>query len=322
MAIRPLSGRRAARTLRHPWFYVEEVLPRVLLLGEPQHVNSWLVEGSDRAVLLDTGLGVAPIRPVAEALTTRPISVVNTHYHFDHVGGNAEFDDIAIHSIGAPLIEAEVPSDVLHSYASYARRQMEALDAFRELDDEFFWLLSAGSTPRSFPPGFDPREWTITGSRASSTLDDEDRVDLGDRALTVLHTPGHSPDMISLLDERDGILFAADAFNLGPVYCHFPDSDLESLAASARRYAELASEVRIVICHHHHRAIAQSGLLRSYADDVERTLAGDIPLTEARDVLEDPCLEASFDHYSITLPDPSAAPRDLNAPGPPGRLLD
>jgi glyoxylase-like metal-dependent hydrolase (beta-lactamase superfamily II) len=311
MATGPVSAASPTRTIRHPWFYVDEVLPGVFLLGEPQHVNSWLVEGSERAVLLDTGLGVAAIRPVAEALTTRPLSVVNTHYHFDHVGGNAEFDDIAIHALGAPLIEGEVPGDVLRSYARFAIRRLGALDTFRELDDEFFWLLSTASTPRPFPPGLDLHEWTVAGSRASRTLADGDRIDLGDRALTVLHTPGHSPDMISLVDERDGILFAADGFNLGPVYCHFPDCDLESLAASARRYAELAAEVRVVICHHHYLAIGQPALLPSYARDVERVLAGDVPLTPGRDILEDPCLEARFDHWSITLPDPAIPPREL-----------
>jgi glyoxylase-like metal-dependent hydrolase (beta-lactamase superfamily II) len=144
-------------------------------------------------------------------------------------------------------------------------------------------------------------------------LEEGDRIDLGDRALTVLHTPGHSPDMISLLDEREGILFVADGFNLGPVYCHFPDCDLESLAATARRYAELAGELRAIVCHHHHLAIAQTALLRRFSDDLERVVAGQIPLTPRRDVLEDPHLEARFDHYSITLPDPTATPRELAA---------
>jgi glyoxylase-like metal-dependent hydrolase (beta-lactamase superfamily II) len=306
------SGPSPARTFRHPWFYVDEALTGVFLVGEPQHVSSWLVEGSERAVLLDTGLGVAPVRPVVEARTERPVSVVNTHYHFDHIGGNAEFDEIVIHELGASLIEAEVPGEVLRSYAAYAGRQLEALETCWPLDKEFFWLLSAGSTPRPFPAGFDPSGWTIPGSRATGTIAEGDRIDLGDRELTVLHTPGHSPDMISLLDERAGILFAADGFNLGPVYCHFADSDLEQLAASARRYADLADGVRAIVCHHHHLAIGQPSLLRSYAEDVERVLAGDVPLTPARDILGDPCLEARFDHYAITVPDATRGARDLS----------
>jgi phosphoribosyl 1,2-cyclic phosphodiesterase len=45
-------------------------------------------------------------------VTPLPLSVVNTHYHFDHIGGNHEFEEIAIHEIGAPLIEQPVPRDL------------------------------------------------------------------------------------------------------------------------------------------------------------------------------------------------------------------
>jgi hypothetical protein len=42
-------------------------------------VCSWLVEGSTPAALIDTGLGVDSIRPVAEQLTSRPLMVINIH---------------------------------------------------------------------------------------------------------------------------------------------------------------------------------------------------------------------------------------------------
>jgi glyoxylase-like metal-dependent hydrolase (beta-lactamase superfamily II) len=305
----PQTGRRVA----HEWFYTRELLPGVMLVGEPQHVNSWLVEGSERAVLLDTGLGIAPVRPVAEALTDRPVSVVNTHYHFDHVGGNHEFEEIAIHAIGAPLIEAAAPTDVLQSYATYAGQQLGALAAYQAIDQHYYWLMTADAEPRPFPPGFDAARWQIPASRATTVLADGDRIDLGGRTLTVLHTPGHSPDMISLLDERDGVLFAADGFNVGPVYCHFPDSDLDALAATAARYAEISGEVRAIVCHHFGRALAEPGLLVEYAADVERVRSGEVSLTRGEDILGDPYLEARFDHYAITLPDPDSPGRVLSA---------
>ena len=59
------------------------------LLSEPVHVNSFLVEGGEAAALIDTGLGIGNIRRRRE--TTWPpamYSALNTHYHFDHTGGN------------------------------------------------------------------------------------------------------------------------------------------------------------------------------------------------------------------------------------------
>jgi glyoxylase-like metal-dependent hydrolase (beta-lactamase superfamily II) len=295
------------------WFYVREPLPGVWMLNEPQHVCTWMVCGSERAVLLDTGLGVVPIRPVAERLADRPVDVVNTHYHFDHVGGNWEFDDIAVHSLGAPLIAQDVPDDVLRAYMEYAKRQIQALPAYEELDGEYFWLLTSESRPRPFPVSFDPQAWTIRGTQASSLLDDGDRIDLGDRTLTVVHAPGHSPDMIALLDERAGLLFAADAFNIGPIYCHFPDSDLHALATTAARLAELASDVRLIVTHHYGRVLAEPTLLAQYAHDLERIVSGDVSLSRGRDILGDRLLEARFEHYWVTVPDPSVPERSLNA---------
>lgn len=289
------------------WFYTREALPGVYMIDEPQHVYTWLVEGSERAVLLDTGLGIEPIRPVAERMTDRPISVVNTHYHFDHVGGNHEFEDISIHEVGAPLIAQEPPHELLHSYLDYARRQLEAAEAYRPVDREFFWLMTAETEPRPFPAGFDPEAWKIRTSQAARKLAEGDRVDLGDRALTVLHTPGHSPDGISLLEEREGLLFAGDAFNIGPVYCHFPDSDLDALAATGRRLAELADSVRLIVVHHYGRVIAEPNLLKNFARDLERLRDGDgVRFVPGRDIIDTPLREAVFDQYSVTLPDPEA----------------
>jgi glyoxylase-like metal-dependent hydrolase (beta-lactamase superfamily II) len=295
------------------WFCVREVVHGVCLLGEPQHVYTWLVSGSERAVLLDTGMGIEPIRPVAEAATRLPLSVVNTHYHFDHIGGNHEFDEIAIHEIGAPLIAQSVPRELLDAYLCYANRQLDALTTYRELDFEFFWLLSTESEPRPFPKGFDPTSWKIEPSRATRILADGDRIDLGDRVLSVIHAPGHSPDGICLLDEQNGLLFGADTINRGPIYAHFPDSDVEQLAHSTRRLAELADGVRLTFVHHYGNAVADAGFLQEIAEGVGTTLAGEVPLRKATDIIGGTCLEARFAHFSVTLPDPDAPAPTLTA---------
>jgi hypothetical protein len=185
------------------WFYTREALPRVWLIAEPQHVCTWMVAGGEHAVILDTGMGILPIRPVAESLTQLPVSVVNTHYHFDHVGGNHEFDEIAIHEIGAPLIEQAVPRDLLDAYLGYADRQLRALPEYRELDREFFWLLGAESEPRPFPESFDPSAWTIEPSRATQTLREGDRVDLHAGPQSRRHLPARGARGASLRGGHD-----------------------------------------------------------------------------------------------------------------------
>ncbi len=300
--VQETAGLTGHDRLAASWFYTRMIAHGVWLIAEPQHVYSWLVQGVDRAVLLDTGMGVVPIRPVAEQLTNRPITVINTHYHFDHVGGNREFDEIAIHEVGAPLIEMDYPKELCEAYLDYAHRQLEAAQVYRVLDKEFFWLLTAESDPRPFPDTFDGARWRIASSKATKKLTDGDRIDLGQRELTVLFTPGHSPDCICLMDERNGLLFGGDTINAGPIYAHFPDSDVSALARSTARLAELADSVRLLTSHHYGRVLAEPQLLHEIADGVRRAELGDVPLIEARDVIGGAMLEARFDHFSLSLP--------------------
>lgn len=297
------------------WYYTRQVAPGTWLIAEPQHVYSWLVEGSERAVLLDTGMGVMPIRPVAESLTNRPISVINTHYHFDHIGGNWEFNDISIHEIGAPLIEEQIPREVFDAYLDYSKRQLEAASAARPLDKEFFWLLGPECDPRQFPPGWDGKAWDLKPTKADATLKDGDAIELGDRTLKVIHAPGHSPDGICLFEEETGLLFAGDSSNAGPLYAHFPDSDLNDLSRSAHLLADLRSAVKVAFFCHYGRPVAEPDLFTEIADGLDKVLAGEASTTPAIDIIGTPMLEVQFDHFSVTIPDPEAEDAVLTVPG-------
>ena len=94
---------------RTSWFEVQQLDPGVHLISEPGHVNSFLIQGAKSAILFDTGLGVANIRKVAEELSDHPLLVVNSHYHFDHTGGNRLFDDIYFHLLTAERMIRPLP---------------------------------------------------------------------------------------------------------------------------------------------------------------------------------------------------------------------
>lgn len=296
------------------WFQTREIAPGVWVIAEPSHVNSWLVAGSERAVLLDTGLGIAPIRPVAERLTRLPLSVVNTHSHFDHIGGNHEFDHVAIHEIGAPLIARRVPRAILDGYLYYIEQLLAAAKTYREIDRRFFFLLTQDSDPRPLPAGFDPAAWIIRPTTAARALKDGDTIDLGGRVLRVLHTPGHAPDEIALFEEREGLLFAGDTIGTSPLYAQLPGSDVRAYAASTRRLAEMADQVRLVMVCHFGRVIAETGLLRRIAAAFDDVLAERAQLVEAVDIFDSPIHEARFDGFSIVLRHPAAANYDLTEP--------
>jgi len=74
-----------------PWFEVYKVAPGVFAIYEPhqsEEIISYLIIGHKQAVLFDTGMGMGNIRSVVSSLTSRPVVVLNSHTHNDHVGDN------------------------------------------------------------------------------------------------------------------------------------------------------------------------------------------------------------------------------------------
>jgi len=298
------SASRATETgpFRTAWFEVARMEEGVHLVSEPGHVNSWLIEGEKDAVLFDTGLGVANIRQVAEELTPRRLLVVNSHYHFDHTGGNRLFEEFAIHRIGADLVSQPSPPELAEGYMAYTQRLLKAWGPYKAADDLYFHLLTAERMIRPLPDGFDPAGYQVVPTVPTRLLDDGDVLDLGGRKLRVLHTPGHSPDCICLLDEANGLLFGGDTINTGPIYAQLEDSDLRLFAASTRRLADMAGSYRRVFVCHFLRYEDQPGLVREIAEGFQGLLDGEVYLRGNVDCLNTPVKEACFEHFSIFIP--------------------
>ena len=287
---------------RTAWFEVSKMEPGVYLVSEPGHVNSWLIEGSKSSVLFDTGLGVANIRKVAEEITPHKLLVVNSHYHFDHTGGNRFFDEFAIHRIGGDLVSKPSPPELAEDYMAYTKRLLDAWGPYREADDLYFHLLTGERMIRQLPQGFDPDAYEVVPTIPTRLLDEGDVLDLGGRKLQVLHTPGHSPDCICLLDETNGLLFGGDTINTGPIYAQLDDSNLEQFARSTARLADMANGYRRVFVCHFLRFDEPAALVREIAAGFETLLAGDAFIRDNVDCLDYPVKEACFEHFSIFVP--------------------
>ena len=74
-----------------PEFRTEKVTDRITRIFAHSGELMYLVEGEEKAALLDTGSGIGFFRPLVESLTDKPLIVLITHGHVDHAMGASEF---------------------------------------------------------------------------------------------------------------------------------------------------------------------------------------------------------------------------------------
>lgn len=210
------------------WFLVEEIDNETFAISEPKHweePHSYLVCGRRAAVLIDTGLGVGDIRGVVERLTSLPVLVVTTHVHWDHIGGHRLFENIAVHEAERAWLAERFPLPL-----SVVRQHLTC-------------------RPCEFPPGFDPAQYRIFRGEPNRILHDGDRLELGGRTLSVLHTPGHSPGHCCFYEEERGYLYAGDLICRGCLDAFYPTTDPVLFRQSVQRVRRLAVS-RILPGHH------------------------------------------------------------------------
>jgi glyoxylase-like metal-dependent hydrolase (beta-lactamase superfamily II) len=207
------------------WYATRAVGDGVTLIEEPfikayYRCNVWHVRGRDGDALIDSGMGVVPLRAHVRSVCERPLLAVASHSHFDHIGGHHEFERRAAHGAEAEILAH--PTRTATLAADFAT-------------DEMF---------DAFPPGWNAAEYRIEPAPVTRLLADGDVVDLGDRRLEVIHAPGHSPGSIALWEAASGVLFAGDAVYDGPLSFDLGHSDLAAYVATMKRLEKLP--VRVV----------------------------------------------------------------------------
>lgn len=260
------------------WFEVRRPEPGVFTIVEPLHVEevkSSLVVGAERAVLIDTGMGVGDIRALVAELTEQPVTIVNSHAHWDHIGGNHLFageTEVLIHEAEAANLAAGVGNAKL--------RQAFAPEHLRG----------------PLPPGFDVETVVFPPIPATRTLHGDETLDLGGRTLEVLHAPGHSPGGIVLLDRANGVLFGTDVAYPHDLYCFGKASDLGAYRATMTRLAELAPVLRVVYSCHGPSPM-DPALLPRMRDALDAVAAGRPP-----DAVRDGVARHGFEGFAVLVP--------------------
>lgn len=171
---------------------VTEIAAKTYLINEYGLNVMFLLVGTEKAMVIDSGSGFCDLKEIVEGITDKPYEVVLTHGHVDHAGGMDVFDQVRLH----PADWEMARSISRESRINYGN-QLKGM-----LGDPDVWAYSEENVrPWRSLPRFLP-------------LEDGQRFDLGGRTVEAVTTPGHTPGSVSFLDDRSRILFSGDAANM------------------------------------------------------------------------------------------------------------
>jgi len=261
------------------WFEIYKIRPGTFAIYEPgqfEETISFLILGAERALLFDTGIGVGDIKAVVTQLTDLPVTVVNSHAHYDHIGGNHQFKDI------------------LCLNTDYGRKRQKGLPKNEAAE----FIQPAWLGYKDLPANFNRNTYSIKPYKISGPVTDGDVIDLGGRSLKVIHLPGHSPDSIALLDNEAQDLYVGDIFYLAPLYAHLEGSDMSAYQASANRLAALAPVLDDVMTAHNVPIVSPEYLIKM------RSGFNAIQSGDAEFIITDGAREYDFGDFSIITSDP------------------
>lgn len=205
-------------------------------------------------------------------MTKRPITVVLSHAHWDHIGSTPQFAgeaEILIHPDAAAELRAGVSQERMRRYLA---------------PEHLTGPFSGADLSRSM---------VIAGVEPTGFVEGGHTFDLGDRTLEVLDTPGHTTGLIALWERATATLFSTDAAYDGALYAQMHDSDLPAYHATLALLASLKPRPRLVLAAHGNSPM-DPRLLPRMREAMASLLHGQRPSSVAERV-------ATFDHGEFSI---------------------
>ena len=196
-----MNGHRDGRTIRYPMVQFRRDTWEI---DEFDQASMFLLIGTERAMLIDCGMGLGDLRGAVEMLTDKPLIVVITHNHPDHTGNIRQFDEVWMNPADAgyempwpeELRRKDIRNVCLRQHANIGNGLYSAYPLYGFDLDADLAREGEGTMPVIHP------------------LEDGMTFDLGGgRVVTAYKCPGHTPGQMMLLDHATRCLFCGDALN-------------------------------------------------------------------------------------------------------------
>ena len=262
------------------WFEGYQVAANLFVFYEPRHYEETIVNlliGAQRAALIDTGCGIGNLREAVGEVTDKPLIVVNTHTHPDHLGSDHQFDEIAMfdHPLSRRVAKEGVSQETIGTE-----------------------ILAENLVVNPWPRDFDRSAFAVPPLKVSRWLAEGDTLNLGGADLEVIHTPGEAPDHICLLDRADRVLFCGDILLHGPVWTHLEGGSLTDLVASYRKLMTFFGQFDHLMPGHNDPWLDKNLLPETLAG-AEKVLSGQAAYLEITDPWNRPLKRYSFGRFDI-----------------------
>lgn len=216
-------------------------------LDEFDCASIFLLVGEEKAMVIDTGIGVGDLYGAIRQITDKPLILVITHGHGDHIGNAWRFEDVYIHEKDAPNLVYKPGAERRGYPASMARRMHGSRPTIYQLHNLYGYDLNVDVE--------DPDPEMVKNQKVHYITDGQ-TFDLGGgRIVTAYECAGHTKGQLMFLDEATRSLFVGDGlnYNLGVKNAGVP---IETTLKGLKKMEELADKYDgIYNGHHDFRAV-------------------------------------------------------------------
>lgn len=181
-------------------------------INEMNKTIMYLINGADKALLIDTGFGITDLKQtIKELCGEKEYYVINTHAHEDHNSGNNQFECIYVGRF-----------DEVHSH--------EKMNAEKRAWFESNYFSDV------IEQGYDIKKWNPGPCEHICTIKEGDEFDLGTYKFKVIEAPSHTLGSIVLLEEKKGWMFTGDILLTWEVWGHLSSCFLAPSASLMNYY--------------------------------------------------------------------------------------
>ena len=221
-----LNGNSTLSAQTNGWYNAKTIGAKTWVIKEPGFdENMYLLEGKDSALLIDAGFGMGNLRDFVSSLTSKPLIIVNTHFHPDHTGGDYQFPKVYIGADDKEFAKPFLDPKVMKNITSTMLKNIQIPDSLK------------------FP------DTLATGKTVLMPVFDNYIFHLGGRDIKVITFPGHTGGSICLLDVNNKFLFTGD--NNNTVWLFFKESlSVETYLQSLKKLNTFKSQFEILYSGH------------------------------------------------------------------------